>query len=221
MGFLWIRTIVAKYCQGVDRAHKEQLDLQMTSMVLHNAWCHGLKEGKLGNINSVKVVVDASKIIKEVPLTRCGTEIDEMTYKELIIQKYVHGYDADASPFPHAAVATVRKKKKKKFDDPVTEDATALENFRNKDSVIKDYAIDFVTKMCDVYYKGTLDEVELKDAQTRCDERRERLRVSKDKRLEKKREEKKLACEAWIKRNQENKRKYEMIMQRRQVNQCD
>lgn len=184
----------------------------MACVVLYNAWCHGLTKGSLSSIDSVKVVVDYSDIIDEQTLTRFSTHIDEMTHKELIVQKYVHGYGADVSPYPHAAVARTIKKKKKRFDDPATEEIDELVSFRTyRDNIIKEYAIDFVTKMCDIHKMSQPSPEEQKQATDNYNERCERLRKVKEKKLKKRRQEKEEAYEVLVKKEEENKRMMEEL----------
>lgn len=198
------------------RRRDEEIKLTMACLVLYNVWCHALRREELHSVDSVKVVVDYSDIIDEQTLTRYSTHIDEMTYKELIVQKYVHGCDADVSPYPHAAVAKTVKKKKKRFDDPDTQDIDALVSFRDyRDNIVKDYAIDFVTKMYDIHKMSQLSPDQQKKVVDWFTERRIRLRGAKDKRLEKKREEKKLAYEAWVQKQEENKRMLEELAKKR------
>lgn len=204
-GFRWVREVAEKYMPlDFPRYEKEkQIDkLGMACMVLYNAWCHGLRKGVLHSIDSVKTVVDYSDIIDEQTLTRYSTNIDEMNYKDNITQKYIHGYDADISPYPHAAVARVIKKRKRKFDDPETEEMTALQCFRgsNRDNIVRDYAIDFVTKMYEIHMKAGLPDDELKEIETRYRQKKIRSRELADKRREKRREKRRLDYEEFAKK---------------------
>ena len=58
---------MATKCNFLHNKRRDELEhkieLAMASMVLYNGWCHGLKKGKLGSVDSVRVVVEYSKII--------------------------------------------------------------------------------------------------------------------------------------------------------------
>jgi len=137
----------------------------MTSMVLYNSLCHGLKNGNMNKVVVVDLVIGCSNVIHDTTLMRDFMRVDELKYKNEITRMYVHD---DWGNFPYAAVAKEQKKRNSNTKNGVK--MTALGVFRMKHNPMKEFAIELVTKMYDISCEASLTEVECAQARVRYTE---------------------------------------------------
>lgn len=210
MSFGYVFDVVSAFQIERDIRDEHVLDVKMSSLVLYNCLCHALRSGKLGALKAIDVVISYSDVIEETTLMKMRIEDDEQRYKNQITYKFINGPDAEVSGFPYAAVAYTRMK-----SNGDTENVTALENFRHKDNIIKEYAIELATKMYHVYCESRLTEEGIKEAWGRYQKTQEKKNKRRRKKEEGRRRAKRIEYERTTAKRKANRIACEELMKKR------
>lgn len=132
-------------------------------------------------------------------------KLTEEAAKDQIVNKYIHSVDGWGN-WPCTAVG--REQKTRNGNTKNGKTMTALQVFCNRQNMVKDHAIEIVTKMHDIHRESKLNEEEMVMARKQYRERRDKMKLAADKRLEKKRE---AAAEAIVEERRVNKEMFEQL----------